>query len=139
MSGKSSRVWSALSSTRFSLGLERAPPSTDAAVDPSPCTKLAGGTEDGMIRTTAKELPSVIWSRADFDSSTFSIDQNPCQEGCKGKGRKSRNSLGSLRWTTTSNPTTLKAVPAHRCYMRSSGCWARSLPHAGCTARPALL
>lgn len=67
MSGKSSRVWSALSSTRFSLGLERAPPSTDAAVDPSPCTKLAGGTEDGMIGTMAKELPSVIWSRADFD------------------------------------------------------------------------
>lgn len=140
ISGKSSRVWSALSrTTRFTLGFERAPPSTDAAVDPSPCTSL------WQVQKTAwwerQQRNCLLWFGAGLTLTVlpFLPTKTHVKDACKGKGRKSHNSLGSLRWTTTSNPTTRQAVPAHQCYMRSSGCWARSLPHAGCTARPALL
>lgn len=92
-------------------------------------------------RWERQQRKCLLWCGAGLTSTvlSFPLTKTHVKDGCKGKGRKSHNSLGSLRWTTTSNPTTLQAVPAHQCYMRSSGCWARSPPHAGCTARPALL
>lgn len=106
---------------------------------PSPFTKLLVSKEDGRAKTEAMEFPSGFRAGLTPTILLFSSTKTHTKYGSKGKGRKlkkfSRLSEMNYHQATCRCPM----QPAHQCYMHSSGCWARSPPHAGCTAQPALL
>lgn len=133
LSGKSSRVLVVSSNTlRFNSKL--LPFNQHVSMNPKSSHKALGEHSYGGAKTEARELPSGC--RAELTPVTVlcSSTQTHTKDGRGGKGGKLKPSSRFCR-----PPVAAPPGPAYRCCRRSSGCWARSPPPAGCTAQPALL
>lgn len=116
------------------IQLQASPHHQHVSMNPKSFHKALGEHRYGGTKTEARELPSGCRAELTPITVLFSSTQTHTKDGRGGKGGQLKPSSRFRR-----PPVAAPHSPAHRCCRRSSGCWARSPPPAGCTAQPALL